>query len=175
MRSIITISIILIVFVGFWFYLKNRGTGNSQPKEKPIPESKHSKEFNSSIGTVMENYYALTESLVNWDSSGVKSHAQALKSNLDSFKLDELKKDSAGIEETASAFMNEVKNDADSIRLNNSILLQRQALNNMTQNLYDFLRSVKYDRAKLYLEQCAMAFNETEPGVWLSKGASIRN
>ncbi|GAC1492511.1 MAG: hypothetical protein NVS1B13_22820 [Flavisolibacter sp.] len=175
MRSIAALVIILACFFIFWFYFKGSGSQKEETKEKPIAESKHSAGFNYAITTAMNSYYKLSEAFVNWDSAAVKVQAQSLKKNLDLIGFDELRKDSTGIAETASLFIIETKNDADSIAANPYILKQREGLNNLTQNLYDFLRTVKYDRSKLYLQQCPMAFNETNAGVWLSKVPEIVN
>jgi hypothetical protein len=37
------------------------------------------------------------------------------------------------------------------------------------------MRTIRYDGGKIYLQECPMAFNETEPGVWLSSTDSIQN
>ncbi len=175
MRSIATIVIFLACFFIFWFYIKGRGKTKEETKEKPIAESKHSAAFNYAITTALNSYYALGTAFVNWDSTAVKDQALNLKKNLNLIGLDELKKDSAGIAETALAFIAETTTDADSMAANPNILKQREWLNNLTQNFYDFLRTVKYDRSKLYLQQCPMAFNEINPGVWLSKDPAIVN
>ena len=52
---------------------------------------------------------------------------------------------------------------------------KRRGLNALTQNLYVFLKSVQYDEKKIYLQECPMAFNDTESGLWLSEVDSIRN
>ncbi|HUQ96340.1 MAG TPA: hypothetical protein VM010_01660, partial [Chitinophagaceae bacterium] len=52
---------------------------------------------------------------------------------------------------------------------------KRHAFHSFSQNLYDLLRTIKYDGATVYLQQCPMAFNETEEGLWLSKTEKIRN
>jgi hypothetical protein len=34
---------------------------------------------------------------------------------------------------------------------------------------------VKYDREKLYWQECPMAFGDDKPGNWLSKTVAVRN
>jgi hypothetical protein len=34
---------------------------------------------------------------------------------------------------------------------------------------------VRYDESTIYLQECPMAFNDTDPGLWLSKTSDIRN
>ena len=175
MRRFIFILLIIIVAFAAWYLLSHRNSPDEGPKQKAIAESKHSKTFNDSITSMMNDYYQLTDAFVNWDSLKTRTIAQTLNSKLNSIKLDELKKDSSGIEETAASILSDAKTDVDSIQGNDNITAQRRGLNMLSQNIYDFLRTVKYDYSKLYFQQCPMAFNEDEPGVWLSKTDSIRN
>ena len=125
---------------------------------------------------MLDSYYELTESLVNWDSLSSQTKAKSLKEKINELQLDELKKDSGAILETANSFLGDSKSNLDSIAANKGITAQREGLNSLSQNLYDFLRVVKYDESKLYFQLCPMAFNnETSPGVWLSKTDSIIN
>ena len=175
MRNILIVIILLVIVIVGW-RLINKTNNAEEARQHPIKVSKHSQAFNSSVGTMLDGYYDLTETLVNWDSVSSQAKAKSLKDKINSLQLDELKKDSGAILETANGFLSDSKSNLDSISANKGITAQREGLNSLTQNLYDFLRVVKYDESKLYLQQCPMAFNnETEPGVWLSKTDSIIN
>jgi hypothetical protein len=175
MRNILIILSVLIIIIVGW-KLINKSENTNDPHQQPIKVSKHSEAFNSSVKDLLDGYYDLTESLVNWDSASVSTKATNLKSKVQNLKLDELNKDSNGIAETAKTYLSDGQNTIDSLVVHKNITTQREDLNSLTQNMYDFLRVVKYDESKIYLQQCPMAFNnETEPGVWLSKTDSIRN
>jgi hypothetical protein len=175
MRNILIVIILLVVIILGW-RLVNKTNKAEEARQNPIKVSKHSQAFNASVGTMLDSYYDLTQSLVNWDSVASQTKAKSLKDKINNLQLDELKKDSGAILETANSFLTDSKSNLDSISANNGITAQREGLNSLTQNLYDFLRVVKYDESKLYLQLCPMAFNnETEPGVWLSKTDSIIN
>ena len=173
MRNLIILISILLITIAVWFVVKNNKKEN--PKPQPLAVSKHSSAFNQSIEDAMETYYNLTEAFVNWDSTNAAAKASELKIKLDSLKLDDLKKDSGSISQTALTFIANAKNDVNSIVSETGIENKRHSLNSLTDNLFQFLRVVHYDREKLYLQQCPMAFNDTEPGLWLSKKDSIRN
>ena len=145
---------------------------NQQSNSKPV--SKHSEPFNQSFGSVMTNYYALTEGFVNWDSVAINNQAKKLIIQLDSLKLDDLKKDSAA-KETAINKIASAKFDLETILKQGDITNKRHALNTLTIHIYDLLRAVKYDESALYLQECPMAFNEKDTGLWLSKTVDIRN
>jgi hypothetical protein len=175
MRNILLVIIIAVIVILTWILFKKPGQEEGQ-KQKPIAVSKHTAAFNSTISNSLNSYSDLTESFVNWDSLNVKQKANGLKVKLDSINLSELQKDSSGIYQTAQSFLADAKINLDSMAASNGITSQRLSLNALTQNLYDFLRVVKYDLSKLYLQECPMAFNnETEPGVWLSKVSTIHN
>jgi hypothetical protein len=166
MRSVFATICIL------WFGLVS--CTNSSQQSNPKPESKHSDAFNQSFGGIMNNYYALTEGFVNWDSVAINNQAKKLIVQLDSLKLDDLKKDTAA-NETALNKIASAKFDLETILKQGDITNKRHALNTLTVHIYDLLRTVKYDESALYLQECPMAFNEKDTGLWLSKSSDIRN
>jgi hypothetical protein len=175
MRNILIIISLLVIIIVGW-KLINKSDNTNDVHQQPLKVSKHSLAFNSSVKDMLNSYYDLTESFVNWDSNSVSAKAGNLTSKVDNLKLDELAKDSNGIAETAKGFLSDGRNSLDSMKVHKGITSQREDLNSLTQNMYDFLRVVQYDESKIYLQQCPMAFNnETEAGVWLSKTDSIRN
>jgi Protein of unknown function (DUF3347) len=174
MRNIVIFLSIVAIGVIAWLILSKKHADNG-PSLKPLAVSKHSSGFNESVEGAMNEYYSLTECFVNWDSSQVNHHAQLLSDRLSNLKLDELKKDTTGILETAQSFVDNARSDAQKLQQDTSITDKRHSFNSLTDNLYQFLRVIKYDVSKLYLQQCPMAFGDDNPGIWLSKTDSIRN
>ena len=146
------------------------------PDKKPAP-GKYSDGFNQGIQNLLSDYYQLSESLVNWDSANADAHAATLIKSLDNTSLDELKKDSL-VHQTALTYIPQLKDNLSAMRTAADITGKRKAFNTVTENFYDLLRSIKYDRATIYLEECTMPYNDTGSGLWLSRtniGDSIRN
>ncbi|MGN6401995.1 MAG: DUF3347 domain-containing protein [Flavisolibacter sp.] len=137
--------------------------------------SKHTAAFNQSIQSAMDSYYNLTEAFVNWDSVKASSVAATLNAKLDSLPLSELKNNASVNIAKADSSIADAKKDVSGIMAANDITTKRHALNALSDHLFDFLNTVQYDRQKLYLQECPMAFNDTEPGHWLSSQDSIRN
>jgi hypothetical protein len=152
-----------------------KNTRHDLPKQEAMAVSKHSDVFNAAIASLLTDYDKLTEQFVNWDSASAASTAQSLTKDIENLKLDELKKDSAAIYETAAAFIESAKGELQTVATEKTIRSQREAFNNLTDDLRQFLNTVRYDREKLYLQECPMAFDDTKPGQWLSKNESIRN
>lgn len=141
-------------------------------KEVPVP-SRHSEAFNTSVNSLLDNYYQLTEAFVNWDSTNAATLAKVVKGRLDSLPLEELKKDSSA--EASVTIMDGARNDLSAIMTVQDITSKRHALNALSDKLFLLLNTVRYDRKKLYLHECPMAFNDEDPGHWLSNVDSIRN
>jgi len=175
MRPILIFLLLAGAGIIAWLILARPKDQVPSAKQDAIAVSKHSTGFNSSISAALNDYDRLTENFVNWDSAATSAAAQKLSDDLGKLNLDELKKDSSGIYETAIAFVDNAKGDAQTIITEKGIRPQREAFNSLTDNFYQFLNTVKYDRQKLFLQQCPMAFDDEKPGIWLSEKEEIRN
>src|SRR5436190_264333 len=112
MKKVLLIYAVLITAIAVWWLIAGRewsNDGDKGPKEKALAVSKHSKDFNQSIEKVMDAYYKVTKNLVNADIISANENANQLKPALEGLKLDELKKDTAGIYETAVIFLDNTK------------------------------------------------------------------
>ncbi|HVF96951.1 MAG TPA: DUF3347 domain-containing protein [Flavisolibacter sp.] len=174
MRLIVIFLVLAGAGIITWLVLARPEKAAAAPKQQAIVVSKHSEFFNSQVNNLMTDYYKIGESLVEWDSVGSTSAAASFIKILDSTKLDELAKDST-IYLTALTFIENVKGEAATVMNEKSIRSQREAFNSMTDNLYQFFNTVKYDREMLYLQQCPMAFDDTQAALWLSQKPEIRN
>lgn len=175
MRSIFLVLLLAGVAIITWLFLSRPDKREEGPKQKALAVSKHSDAFNSSVGTFLADYEKLSEAFVKWDSVAAIPAAQTLLKDLENLNMDELKKDSAAIYETAAAFIENTKGDLQTIAAEKGIRAQREVFNNMTDNVYQFLNTVRYDREKLYLQQCPMAFDDVQAAKWISKKEEIRN
>jgi hypothetical protein len=175
MKKWILLLLLALVGVAAWyFFVTKKKPKDETPKQQPLVVSQHSDSFNLAVNKVLSSYYALTNDFVAWDSSSVPEDALELKANLAKVNFDELKKDT-GIYQTAITFIDAANSELETIIQGNDLSDKRKALNNLSDNMYNLVRTVRYDRAKIYLQECPMAFNEDEPGVWLSASDSIRN
>lgn len=172
---IMFIAIILLLTGAIrYLFFSGSGSNNSEPKPVPLTVSKHSDTFNQSVQTMLNAYYQMTEAFVNWDTAGINKYGTDLKTALDSFKADELQKDSA-IYITVLDPLSNARIEAESILKDPSIAEKRGSLNLLSDNIRSLLVIVKYDQAKLYWQECPMAFGEERPGNWLSKTVDVRN
>lgn len=176
MRPVLIFLLLAGIGIITWLVIaRPKNTRHNAPEQRALTVSKHTDAFNGALGGVLADYDKLTENFVNWDSAAVNATAQTLLGSVNNLKLEELKKDSGGIYETAISFVDNAKGELQTMSSEKAMRPQREAFNNLTDDLRQFLNTVKYDREKLFLQECPMAFDDTKPGQWLSKKPEIRN
>jgi len=175
-KFLLFLLLIVAVSAGVWFFLF-RGKKNTHKGPKPVSMavSKHSEAFNAAIESMLGNYYQMNEAFVNWDVNKANESAAALKQGLDSFSLKELEKDSVEIAQSASFFLDNARAEIQNIINQPDIAAKRTSLNSLSDALYMLMKTVRYDRSKLYLQECPMAFDENHSGYWLSATQEVRN
>jgi len=136
--------------------------------------SKQNEAFNLSVENMLTAYYAMNEGFVNWDTAAVRKQAANFENTIDSFKVSELKTDSVNLESVERS-VNAIKAESKAIAEDNNLADQRGSLNILSQALFGLLKQVKYDRSKIYFQECPMAFDDVNPGNWLSAQKEIRN
>jgi hypothetical protein len=175
MKKIGLLVILALVGVLAWWLLVTRKKPKDEVPDQPaVAVSKYSPAFINSVDTVLNNYYLLSETLVNWDSSLVPQRTKMLEEKVSKLNLDELKKDTV-VYQTAITYTDGFKTSLASLQKENDITAQRRAFQAFSQSFYDLLRVIKYDGSKIYMQECPMAFNDTETAMWLSKTGDIRN
>ncbi|HEX4875852.1 MAG TPA: DUF3347 domain-containing protein [Chitinophagaceae bacterium] len=169
---------ILLLLTGLvrYFILPGSGgaAGHHAPKPEPLAVSKHSEAFNLSVENMLSSYYEMTEAFVNWDTAAINNAGYQLRQALDSLRMDELQQDTV-IYQTALDPYNNAKAELISILSDPSLAEKRGSFNILSDNLRSLLVTIKYDRAKIYWQECPMAFGEEKPGNWLSKTDAVRN
>lgn len=177
MKKVLAILGILVLLLAafLWYTFKGGKKRVKGPKPVALTVSKHSPAFNESVQSALDAYYKLSEALVNYDDAGIATHAGALKTSLDSLKIDELKSDTTGIYESALDPLSNARNESAAILSTASLDEKKRAFNNLSENLRLLFIVVKYDQGKLYWQECPMAFGDDQPGYWLSSTDEVRN
>lgn len=169
-NGLIMFSAILLLIIGLMQYLvftENSIAGKKGEKMKPLTVSKHGEVFNQSIENILIAYYNLTTDFSKADPGKISQSGNRLKLALDSFNIEDLQKDSL-IYQTAMQPYENAKAELQSIIEDPDIAEKRGSLNIFSNELFSLLTIVRYDRAKLYWQQCDEAFGEGRPGNWLS-------
>jgi hypothetical protein len=169
-NGLIMFIAILLLLVGLIrnVFFSGKGTNEQGTKELPLIVSKHSADFNNSLENILKTYFEMTEAFSKDDTSAIHQSGFQLKVALDSFNLDELKKDTL-IYQTALDPLSNANAEIVAILSDPSIVEKRASLNIFSDELFTFLRTVHYDVAKLYWQECSSAFGEDKSGFWISK------
>ena len=169
---------LIIGIVGYYVYMFTRGggKGNNGPKQAPLALKKHSASFNRSVENTMAAYFDMKAAFVEADTALAKGSCKKFIALLDSIPLDELKKDTASIFETAKMNITDVKANAASLLQQNNITEMRQDFRAISEVLYpSFFTSINYEGPNMYWQNCPMAFGEGKEANWISNGMEIVN
>lgn len=141
-----------------------------------MAKSQNSEAFNTSFKNLLDNYFNLKDGLYKSKDTAaatVNTSATALISSADSLKLSELKADEAIIS-TAKTFVDGISSEAKGLVGEKVLENKRKSFQMISDNLYNLIRTVKYDREVAYYQYCPMAFND-QGAYWLSRESDIKN
>ena len=167
-RFLFILIALIVVALVLWKFVFKKEDKPSGPKPEGLTVSKHSNSFNESMSNAMNSYYALTESFVNWDAAKINTSLATFKTSVDSLHIQEMEKDSA-IYPTVQSQWEVIKAEIAGMQADTALYEKRESLNMLSQQMFDLLRIVKYDAAKVYYQECPMALNNYESSAfWLS-------
>ncbi|QEC66071.1 DUF3347 domain-containing protein [Panacibacter ginsenosidivorans] len=174
-KGLLLIGITAVIVAGYFIFFAGGDDAKSDvPKQQPLAQSKNNDAFNKPFNDMLNSYFELKDALVDWDTVKATAAATKLIDMADKIPMNELKADST-IVQTAKSFVGSVVAEAKGLVGETSIEEKRHAFYTLSDNLFNLLRTVKYDQQVLYYDKCPMAFNETEEGYWLSNTTEIIN
>lgn len=168
--------IIVVILAGFTFYqfVLKKGPENQVAKTAPLAINSHSTVFNTAFEKIMADYYMVGNALVEWDSTAADKAALQVQQSTIALPLGELKADSTAVE-TARNFVQSMDAEINGFLGEKSIEQKRRAFNMLTSELYDLIRTVRYDGEIIYHDKCQMAFGDSSEGYWLTNQRVITN
>ena len=175
MKKLLAIIFLGLVLFGIWWWFFKDDSRPSGSKVEALKVSRHSSQFNQSISKVLASYLEMKSAFVDADSIKAKSAGSTFISMIDSIRLDDLKKDTTVILTTAQAQVSDIKANAQAMLKETNLTEMRQDFRMITENFYPFLKTVHYEGAKLYLQNCPMAFGEGHDANWISNTEEIIN
>ena len=177
MKRFVAVLLLLVIAFGvYWFVFKPKGAGFSGPKMHPLSLKKHTEPFNSSIDNIMNAYFNIKDAFINDDTAKAKASTVQFISYLDSLPLQELKKDTVGIFETAQSNINDIKSNAQSLLAQTTITEMRRDFSMVTEMMYpSFFKTINYEGPVIYLQNCPMAFGEDQQANWISNSNEVVN
>jgi len=175
MKKFVLLAIVFVV-AAFLAYklLGDKPTKHPESGEKPLAIAKNSGAFNDSFSVLLNNYFAVKDALVDWDTLKADQAAYAMAAKADSLPVRLIKADT-NIILTARSLAASLSGDAKGFVGEAGIEGRRQSFNILTEELYNLLRAVRYDGGTIYHIRCPMAFKDSIEGFWLSPSAQIIN
>lgn len=175
-RNLILFAVILLVVLIAAYLIDKTGNKKSEePRQQAIKVSAHTNAFDKSVDTLLMAYFAQKDAFVDWDTVKVKQSLPALLVALDRFPVEELRNDSLAVYETAKQQIADIRANAESIALQTNITEMRQDFRMVSENLYPFLKTIRYSGSTLYWQNCPMAFDEDKAASWISNTEEIVN
>jgi hypothetical protein len=175
-KLLLLLFLAVAAFAVYFFVFKGKDGGNSGPALQPLALKKHSEGFNKSVAAAMAGYFEIKNAFVDADTAKAKEACKKFIGLVDGIKLEELKKDTASIFETAQANLNDVKMNAESLLKQTDITEMRQDFRMVSEMLYpSFFKAINYEGANMYWQNCPMAFGEEKGANWISNTQEIIN
>jgi len=168
-----TICVVLLAACGGSKPTDNNVEAVTQVQEKSslLPEA-----FNVSFDKLLHDYYALRDALTADDTAAANTATASLIEASAAVKLDELKSiDTTNIIiPTAKTYTDGISAEGKGLISKTKIDDKRKSFQMISAGLFDLIRTVRYDKEKIYLLHCPMAFDNAGAD-WLNNAKEIKN
>lgn len=138
-----------------------------------LGQSINSDSFNLSFSAIMTSYLDLKNAFIKEDTSLIHQSAKKLANSAALVKLNELNADTLIIN-TAKIYTQNLQDEIMGLLKEQDLENKRKSFQIITNDVYDLIRTVRYDREKVYLQHCPMAF-KNKGADWLSNSSEIEN
>jgi hypothetical protein len=175
MKKIVLVVLLLAAAYAaykFWWSKSDEQIGGT--KQEALTISKNSAAFNASFEKLFTSYNDLKTAFVNYDTTAIAKTGKDLMLANDSLLIRELKADTFLIQ-TAKANVESLHGDIVGLLGETVMEEKKRGFQMVSQHLLDLIRIVKYDKQKMYIQKCPMAFNDAEAAEWLSLDTIIVN
>lgn len=176
MKKILLGLLILILAIGgyVWYKFSNNKSGDFDgEKAKKIEVKSATPMFDAGIKTMMAYYFTMKDAFVNADTAAVKAACNEMIKAIDSIKLDELKNDTSGLENTVGPLLNDVRSNAVSLLAQPVIKEMRLDFNQVNQQMYSLLKAINYKGETVYWQSCPMAFDGNQEANWFDSKSGL--
>ncbi|MBS1627248.1 MAG: DUF3347 domain-containing protein [Bacteroidetes bacterium] len=164
--------IILVVFIASCSSSSDKKTEENKP-QLALNKSNNTDIFNTAFAELMSNYYHLKDNFITESDTIINVYTKKLIINIDSLPINTLKADT-NIVATAKATAQSISAELNGLLAEKNIEAKRKSFATLSEEMYDLIRTVQYDKATIYHAHCPMAFNGVGAN-WLSNSLDIKN
>jgi len=129
--------------------------------------------FTAAFAQLMNNYYHLKDAFVLSNDTLIGKSAGLLLKDADSLNLSSFQADSA-VMQTAVVYQQAISADAAAIIAEKNMEERRKSFSTISENLFELIRVVRFQKEKVYQLHCPMAFNNAGAN-WLNNSANVKN
>ncbi len=169
----------ILVLSGFLFLVacggKDEKAAVADTTPKTLAASAHSDSFNLAFGKMLDHYFELKDQFIAENDTLIAQKSVSLISDVAEAAVEfkDLNNDST-VASTARSYAVSISSELKSIVSETDREERRKSFQTVSEQIYDLIRTVKYDRAIVYHQYCPMAFNDAG-AFWLSNSSDIRN
>jgi hypothetical protein len=174
-KLIVVIVVVLVAGLLAYKFLMPKEEKKEGPKDQPLAIGRNTSVFNTAFGGFLDEYFALKDALVEWDTAKADKAAYDLALKADSLPIRSQLKADSNVVLTAVSLAASVSGEAKGLVGEGGIEQKRRGFNMLTDEIYNLIRTVRYDGEKIYHIKCPMAFNDSEEGFWLSSSTDVIN
>jgi hypothetical protein len=135
--------------------------------DQPVQQGRYSADFGKALDVLMSAYDGLITAFAKADNTAVNDGGRLFQASLDSLSFNDLQKDTL-VYRTAVQQRADTHTELQGLLGEVTLASKRQELNMVSQDLYDLLRTIRYDRRTLYFAECATALGDDRPGDWIT-------
>jgi hypothetical protein len=170
--------LLIVVFLAACFLayklLSDKPVHQDMPKDQALRISKNLPAFNNAFDSLLSQYFSIRDALVDADTLKADQAAYRLANGADSLPTQLLRADTSIIL-TAKSLAAALSGDAKGFAGEGGLDGRRKSFNVLTDELFNLVRTVHYDEARVYHIRCPMAFKDSVEGFWLSNSTEIVN
>ncbi|MES2649453.1 MAG: DUF3347 domain-containing protein [Bacteroidota bacterium] len=164
------VLVTLVAFVAYKFFYKKESS--EQQKEIPLTVSTNDS-LTGNVGGALQAYYNLKDAFVKSDTSLVNKEASVFIEKIAQVETGDIKADAA-IVELAGQLKQNLANETNNLVTTKELEPKRKVFQVISDQLFDFLRTIGYQGSTVYQQFCPMAF-ENNGAAWLSNTTEISN
>lgn len=169
----------ILVLAGFVLLVacggKDEKAAGADAPQPILGKSTHSDSFNLAFGKMLDTYFQLKDQFIAENDTLIAAKTVALITDVagTAGEFGELNTDSA-VASTARTYAVSISSELKAVLAENDREERRKSFQIVSEQIYDLIRTVRYDRAVVYHQYCPMAFNDAG-AFWLSNSSDIRN
>ena len=152
---------------------ENKYPANDSATSVALTKGSNTDALSTGLSNLMTDYYKLKNSFVKEDTSEIKLNALQLSKDAAIVPVKQMKAD-VTIIENANVSIQSIIAQIQGLNGEASLEDKRKDFQTMSEQLYDLLRIIQYDKEVVYHFNCTKAFNDNGAN-WLDNSSKVEN